>query len=309
MDTRQLRYFVAIYEHKNLSRAAQACNVAQSALSHHIGNLEKDFATPLFLRQPRGMLPTAAGERLYQHAKLILRAMETAENDIRHAHNRIAGDVSLGMAYSAVKAVGVQLMKRIDADYPDVRLSITESIAASALVQTLETEVDLALVYNPPGDPRLVSEPVLEEQVVCIGQRAIIGDTDAPIAFEEMLELPIIVLTRGVASRAQLDDPNLLKRVEARAKLQMNGVHVVAVALTAGLGCFVGTRLFTRELLEEGVLHARPVCDPELFRTLHLCRLADRPMTFAIEAMRRTMLEIIGDEIDSGGWEARRLFD
>jgi LysR family nitrogen assimilation transcriptional regulator len=74
MDSRQLRYFIAVYEQRNLSRAADQANVAQSALSHHIANLEAEFTTALFERKPRGMEPTAAGERLYEHARIILRA-------------------------------------------------------------------------------------------------------------------------------------------------------------------------------------------------------------------------------------------
>ena len=83
MDSRQLRYFIAVYEQRNLSRAADQANVAQSALSHHISNLEAEFATPLFERKPRGMEPTAAGERLYEHARIILRAMAAAEREIK----------------------------------------------------------------------------------------------------------------------------------------------------------------------------------------------------------------------------------
>jgi LysR family nitrogen assimilation transcriptional regulator len=55
MDSRQLRYFIAVYEQRNLSRASSQTSVAQSALSNHFSNLEADFATPLFERKPRGM--------------------------------------------------------------------------------------------------------------------------------------------------------------------------------------------------------------------------------------------------------------
>ena len=43
MDSRQLRYFAAVYEQGNVSRAADICNVAQSALSHHVANLETEL--------------------------------------------------------------------------------------------------------------------------------------------------------------------------------------------------------------------------------------------------------------------------
>lgn len=307
MDSRQLRYFVAIYEQRNLSRAADLCGVAQSALSHHIGNLEAEFATPLFVRKPRGMQPTAAGERLYQHAKAILRAMATAERDIRLANEDISGEVSVGMAYSAVKAIGLPFMKTVLETYPKVKMSLTESLSASTLMHLMAAEVDIALVYNPPMDPQLGTEPVLEEQMVCVGRRNIIGDTDEPIRFDELLTLPIILLRQGVSSRALLDDVGLLRKLEANAKLQMNSVHAIAGALIAGLGCVIGTTLFMREALESGELHARVISEPTLTRTLYLCHLADRPATFLSETMRRLILDLVQAEIAAGRWAARSL--
>lgn len=309
MDNRQLRYFVSVYEQRNLSRAANICGVAQSALSHHIGNLEDEFDTALFIREPRGMKPTAAGERLYQHAKAILRAMTAAEKDIRLATDEISGEISIGMAYSAVKAIGLPLMKTVLQDYPKVQMSLTESLSGSTLMHLMAAEVDLAMVYNPPNDPQLVAEPVLEERMVCVGRGDIIGESAAPIRFDELLELPIILLRQGVSSRALLDDASLLRKLEAKAKLQMNSVQAIAGALEAGLGCVIGTTLFMREQIESGAVHARVIVEPELSRTLYLCRLADRPSTFVQEAMRRLILRLVHNEIASGNWEARALFD
>ena len=140
MDSRQLRYFAAIYEQGTLSNAAETCRVAVSALSHHLANLETEFGAELFVRKPRGLRPTAAGERLYIHAKAILKAMSAAEKDIREAGGDIAGDVSVGMAYSAVKAIGVNLARRIIADYPKVRLSLSESLSGATLLHLMASE-------------------------------------------------------------------------------------------------------------------------------------------------------------------------
>lgn len=254
------------------------------------------------------MLQTAAGERLYQHAKGILRAMEAAEADIRQASERLAGEVSIAMAYSVVKAVGVPFMKRLTADYPDVRGSISESLSANTLMHVMKSDVDMALVYNPPGDPLLQTEPVLEETMICVGRPEIIGAGTAPLRFEELLDLPLILLKQGVSSRALIDDASLLRRLEGRAKLQMNSVHAIAGALDAGIGCIIGTRLFMRDQLAAGTLHARPIVEPILLRSLQLCRLADHPATFVLEAMRALLLELIRAEIDAGRWEARALF-
>jgi LysR family nitrogen assimilation transcriptional regulator len=208
------------------------------------------------------------------------------------------------MAYSAVKAIGVELARRVLADYPKVRLSLSESLSGSTLPHLMSSEVDLALVYNPPADPRLKTAPVLEERMVCVGTRAIIGDTDAPIRFDELLELPIILLRQGVSARALMDDVGLLKKIENRAKLQMNSVHAIGASLIAGLGCVIGTKLFMREHLESGALHFRPIIDPELSRTLYICEMADRPATYALETVRALILKLVADCVTRGEWEA-----
>ncbi|MBS3651779.1 LysR family transcriptional regulator [Pseudaminobacter sp. 19-2017] len=307
METRQLRYFVAIYEHGTLSGAAETTRIAASALSHHMSNMEAEFGSALFARKPRGMQPTAAGERLYVHAKAILRAMAAAERDIRQAGGEISGEVSVGMAYSAVKAIGVSLAKKVLADYPKLRLSLTESLSGSTLMHLMASEVDLALVYNPPVDPRLKTEAVLEERMVCVGKKEIIGDTGDPIPFRDLLELPIILLRQGVSARAIMDDVGLLKKIEAKAKLQMNSVQAISGSLLAGLGCVIGTKLFMQEHLESGALHFRPIVEPELSRTLYICEMAERPATFALETVRREILELVADAVHIGIWEARLL--
>lgn len=307
MDSRQLRYFVAIYEHGTLSGAAETTRVATSALSHHLSNLEAEFGCALFARKPRGMQPTAAGERLYVHAKGILRAMAAAEKDIRQAGGEISGEVSVGMAYSAVKAIGVSLAQKVLADYPKLRLSLSESLSGSTLMHLMASEVDLALVFNPPIDPRLKTEAVLEERMVCVGKKEIIGDTADSILFRDLLELPIILLRQGVSARAIMDDVGLLKKIEAKAILQMNSVQAIGGSLLAGLGCVIGSRLFMQEHIESGALHLRPIVEPELSRTLYLCEMAERPATFALEAIRGDILKLVADTVRMGTWEARLL--
>jgi LysR family nitrogen assimilation transcriptional regulator len=308
MDSRQLRYFIAVYEQRNLSRAADQTSVAQSALSHHISNLEAEFATPLFERKPRGMEPTAAGERLYEHARIILRAMAAAEREIKEGQTSIAGDISIGMANSGMKAIGVPLMKVVLAKYPNLKLSLTESLSGATLLHLMASEVDLALVYNPPSDKDLVAEPVLEEQMFCVGTAKLVGRGPAPISFDEMVKLPQIMLLHGLSSRALLDDPVLLKRLEANAILHLNSISGTIGALLAGLGCAIATRLFVKEQLAARQLVAREVVKPELTRTLYLCRLRNRPMTYAMEEMRRLILSLVADQVGQGRWEARLLY-
>ena len=307
MNLRQLLYFSTVMEFGTLSQAAESLRVAASALSHHISNLEVELGVTLFHRKPRGMAPTAAGHRLYKHAKQILRSVDAAESDIREASRQIAETVSVGMAYSPVKAIGVELAEQVLKQYPNIELSLTESLSGATLVTLMTSEVDLALVYNPPDDPALKTEAILEERMVCVGNRDILGDTKEKIEFSELLELPIISLGHGITTRAILDDTNLLKKIESRARLQLNSVQAIAGSLEKGLGCVIGTKLFMQDQLICGALEFRPIVNPELTRTLYLCELTTRPPTFALEAVRTLIVDLVTDAVKNKTWDARLL--
>ena len=304
MDFRQLKYFEAIFEHGTLTGAAENVRVAPSALSHHLSNLEIELGVSLFRRKPRGMEPTAAGRRLHEHSKLILRAVESAHADLQAAGEKTSGNVSVGMAYSAVKAIGVELAQRMIEDLPRVNFALSESLSGATLQHLMRSEVDLALVYNAPSNSQLQVTPVLEERMVLVGRREIIGESSDPISFNELLDLPIILLRQGLSARAIIDDANLLKKLETRAKLQMNSVQAIAGSLEAGLGCVIGTTLFMRDQIASGALHFRPIVEPELSRTLYLCELTNRPSTYALEAVRGVVLELVSGAVQNNDWEA-----
>ncbi|SDD55377.1 LysR family transcriptional regulator [Ruegeria marina] len=307
LDTRQLRYFAAIYEFGSLNRAAEEVRVAASALSHQLGQLEAQLGTQLFRRKSRGMEPTAAGLRLYEHARSILKAIEAAQTDLKTADRRIAGQVAVGMSYSSVKAIGVELLSIVLRDYPDVKLVLSESLSGAALPLLLASDVDMALIYNPPAEAGLRSQPVLEETMVCVGRPEVIGDTDDPITFSDLLELPIILVRQGISARAIMDDVALLKKIEARAILQMNSVQAIGGAVEAGLGCVIGTRLFMQEQLDRGTVRARPIVSPTLSRTLYLCNLASRPPSYATEAICDLIFDLVRRAVEEERWSARLL--
>jgi DNA-binding transcriptional LysR family regulator len=141
----------------------------------------------------------------------------------------------------------------------------------------------------------------------CVGTSKVVGTSKGPIKFEELTRLPLITLLHGLSSRALLDDPVLLKRLEVNAILHLNSISGMTGALLAGLGCAIATKLFAQEHLKSGKLIAREVVEPTPTRTLYFCRLRNRPMTYAMEEMRRLMLSLIAEQVRRGAWEATLL--
>ena len=97
LDLRALRSFVAVASAGSISSAAQSLHIAQPALSVQIKQLEEQLGAALFDRHPRGVVPTAVGERLLGHAVEILRRVDVAHLDARRsAQARAARTLSRG---------------------------------------------------------------------------------------------------------------------------------------------------------------------------------------------------------------------
>lgn len=307
MDTRQLRYFSAVCRFRNLSHAADHCYVATSALSRHIVNLEAELGTKLFTRKPRGMEPTAAGLRLLAHAEGILNAVDTAVGDIRHGQAEVAGHIAVGIPYSVINVIGVDVMQRVLEDYPRVRLLIREGLSGVTYNSLKAGEIEMAFAFNPPVDDAIEREALLEEELFCIGHASIIGATTAAITLEEMAELPVVLLQSGVLSRALLDKPAALARLEEAAKIQLASVAATLSALKGRLGCTLAPRVLVSELIHSGRLHARPVVAPKPVRTLYLVTPAQQQPTQLNETISALLKRLVRQAVTDGRWEAAQL--
>lgn len=307
MDARQLRYFQAVCEHRNISHAADRCNVAQSAISHHVARLEEELGVPLFKRRPRGMDPTEAGLRLYDHARRILKAMEHARDDLRSGSSDLVGDITVGMPYSVIKVIGADLMRFVMHDHPRVRLVLAEMLSGLIYENLIAGETELALTYNPPPDKITEREALLEEELFCIGRPEIVGDAATPIPFDEIGDLPLALLKSGTLSRALVERSASMARLEAKADLQLASIAASIGALEAGLACTVAPKVLVTEQLASGTLVARPIIDPKPVRTLMMLTRSDTRPTRLREAIEGVVRALTRQAIADGRWLAARV--
>ena len=141
MDLRQLRYFVAVFEHGNLSRAAEDIPISQPALTRSVKMLEDELGVELFHRHARGAAPTPAGERFYHHAKSILAECVRAREDALEAEERLSGGVSIGVGPLFATHVLDDIVSRFCARYRLVTVT-----AIQGFFEDLVTMLDLGQI-------------------------------------------------------------------------------------------------------------------------------------------------------------------
>jgi DNA-binding transcriptional LysR family regulator len=168
MELRHLRYFMAVAEEGNFTRAAARLGIGQPPLSQQIRDLETEIGAMLFHRVPHGAELTAAGAAFLPEAKASLAAAEKARLAAQSANRGETGRLSLGFtASSAFNPVVSTTIRRFQSRWPDVQLSLTE-MNTLGLMQKLERE-ELDATFFRPGldDPdgvrlkRLPDEPMV----------------------------------------------------------------------------------------------------------------------------------------------------
>ncbi|MBY3050909.1 LysR family transcriptional regulator [Rhizobium laguerreae] len=168
MELRHLRYFLAVAEEGNFTRAAGKLGIGQPPLSQQIRDLESEVGAALFHRVPHGAELTAAGAAFLGEAKASLAAAEKAKLAAQSANRGETGRLSLGFtASSAFNPVVSTTIRRFRAYWPEVQLSLTE-MNTLALMQKLERgELDATFMRPSLDDPagirlrRLPDEPMV----------------------------------------------------------------------------------------------------------------------------------------------------
>ncbi|GEQ76987.1 LysR family transcriptional regulator [Comamonas testosteroni] len=149
MELRHLRYFVAVAEQGNVSRAARKLFIAQPPLSQQLKQLEDEVGTQLFTRLPRGMQLTAAGESLLEDARVILARAEQAPLRARERERSSQTVLRLGLVPSAMQSLLPGLLRAVAEAGWEVQIEAREMISSQQ--QRALRQGELELGFARPG--------------------------------------------------------------------------------------------------------------------------------------------------------------
>jgi LysR family hydrogen peroxide-inducible transcriptional activator len=164
MELHQLRYFVAVAQLENFTRAAQKCFVAQPSLSQQVIKLERECGGPLFDRSGRKVRLTDRGRTLFDRAIEILAAVEGAKRAITEDGD--AGQVTVGAIPTIAPYLLPPLLKRFLRDYPKTELTVSENLTEYTIQACLEGDVDVGVLALPISEDQLEIEPLLTEELL-----------------------------------------------------------------------------------------------------------------------------------------------
>ena len=189
MDLRHLRYFLMVAEELSFTRAALRLGLGQPPLSQQIRQLEQEIGAPLFERLPRGVVLTAAGQRLQRDARALLAQAEQALNQARRAGRGELGTLRIGFTPSAAFHPFVTAAIRdYRAGFPEVGLELVEDTTTQLLSRFRSHRLDAAFLRPAEGEADPLQEDLLFEEGMMVALPA-----GHPLA--EQQALPITALS------------------------------------------------------------------------------------------------------------------
>ena len=155
MEVRQLRYFVAVAEELNFTRAARRLKMAQPPLSIQIKQLETELGVELFDRSRRAIRLTEPGRALLPEARRLLDQMEEIAAMVRRIGSGSVGRLTVGFIPSASHTALPPLLRAFSGWAPEVELNLIEMTPDAIMRAIADDRIDVGLIYLPINDAEL----------------------------------------------------------------------------------------------------------------------------------------------------------
>jgi len=169
MEIRQLRAFIAIAELGTFTAGALRVHVTQAAISMQIRQLENELGAKLFIRAPRRVMLTEAGEQLLQRARHILRDHDAALDEIAELAGAERGRLRIGSASAMVTTdVLPMLLKEVRKRHARAEITVVSGTSEALVQQILSGEIDIAFVSMPVEARGINTERLTQDQLVAV---------------------------------------------------------------------------------------------------------------------------------------------
>jgi LysR family nitrogen assimilation transcriptional regulator len=307
MDLRQLRSFLGIAETGSISAAALRLRIAQPALSQQLARLEASLGTPLMQRSSRGVILTAAGEALREHAERLLRDAERAREAVRaEAGGPVRGRVAIGLPTTVAMLLTLPLLQALRAAHPALSLHLAESQSGHLLEWLRQGRLDLAVLFDQAGTaPGLQLRPLVEEELYLAGP----GLDGADIPLSEALGIPVLLPGQEHGFRRLLDAHAAAAGGAWQVVAEVDALPHLKAGVAAGLAQTVLPWAALGAEIAAGTLQARRIVAPVLRRTAMLASAAGRPAGRGQQAAEAALLALVRRLVGEGGWRGRLLLD
>lgn len=292
-----MRAFATAYRLRNLTHAADAMSMTQSAMSAMIRQFEESLGLRLFERTPRVLRPTKAAEVAYAQVEAILErinALSAEMQDLAEVRDRV---LSFSCAPALSCAVVPTVMAKLHKASPDVRIVMYDAGDTSLIQRVLDEEAEFSLGFFEHEPEAVSSEPLVMDHlsVVCRADSTLA--TKDRVTWEDLVSEPIINLSKGVKVHHLINEALSTAGRAYRPAYEISFIQTALALAAQGMGLVVLPGYLIKGNPHVGTLVAKKLHEPVIERSL----LVHTRQGHTLSAIAVEFLEMLKEHLASLG--------
>jgi DNA-binding transcriptional LysR family regulator len=277
MDLRQLEVIRAIAETGSFTAAGEKLHVSQSAISRQVLLLEDELGEPVFHRVGRRVRITPAGDSLLQLSHRVFQDLEDTIAGISDRQESLKGTLRLVGGMTVCLYVFPTLLTEIRRVHPNLDLKITAGGTDRCIAQLRAGTAELGMLTLPIDVPDLVSVPVLQEELLLVGDAKHPLARKRKIAPSDLAHQPFVLFETGSNTRRVVDEFFVKENIEPNIVMETENVEILKAMVKAGLGITIipysavaaevrARRLFSRRIVGHSLIRETGWIYPKMSR-------------------------------------------
>mgnify|MGYP002536939983 CR=1 FL=1 len=264
MTLRHLKVFIAVYQEKSVTRAAELLHMTQPTVTRAVQEIEQYYGIHLFERLKHRLYVTESGRQFYIHALELVNSFDTMEMEFRNWDEfgilRVGASIRLGNL----------LLPKVIADFqnqhPDLRIKVTVSNGEQLKESLLNNQLDLAMIDGSIAEEHLHKEKFAEDRLV------LILPPDDPICYVDTLSLNDLRRSRfllrenGSVCRSYLNHVFAVHGLPLEPAWESTSTQAIIQAVSAGLGISFLPEQLVKKDIREGTVATREIVDESFVR-------------------------------------------
>lgn len=293
MEVHQIRYFCAVAESGNFTRAAEAIRIAQPSLSQQIHKLEDELGAKLFDRLPRSARLTQFGRAFLPKAQAILRQIGEARLEIREMASVESGEVILGAIPTIAPYLLPKMLSTFSRQHPSISVSVVEEITPTLLERLHLGTLDLALLALPvAGDELICTELIQESLFAVLPEKHALADQRS-LVLDDLRDEPFLLLKEGHCFRENALQACRQSRLTPNVVFESGQFATILAMVSAGVGVSVVPEMAVTEIRGCRFI---PIADKRNRRRIGVARSKYRYPTRAQKTLLQHLQKAVGNK-------------
>jgi LysR family cyn operon transcriptional activator len=232
---RHVRYFLAVAEHGNFTRAAEALHVSQPTLSQQIRQLEETLGAPLLDRSGRTVRLTDAGAAYLLYARRALQDLEAGSRAIHDVRELTRGSLRLAMTPTFTAYLIGPLVDAFNSRYPGITLTIQEMSQERMEVLLNSDELEIGIAFEDTHSPDIETTGLLIEALaLVVGKSHPRAKKRGVLSLREFGGESLVLLNEEFATRSYIDRYCRQHGVAPRIAIEVNSISAVVEIVRHG---------------------------------------------------------------------------